>query len=269
MSQPMRKAEVVRRAARGGAGLGAIALGLSRRRPGAAALLAGAGGLAAWAAFSPGHPLYGPILRHGPRVRPRAALTFDDGPGPATGAVLDALAAAGARATFFVLGRQAERHPELVRRIHAEGHQLASHGYDHGILVYRGPGHVSDQLRRTQDAVARACDADVLSRLFRTPHGFRGPLTWAAARRSGYRMAAWSAGVFDTADPGSEEIARRVARALSPGAIVLLHDADGWEPDRVRSQTAEALPAISRTARSRGLALVTMDDLVSEPAGSG
>jgi peptidoglycan/xylan/chitin deacetylase (PgdA/CDA1 family) len=76
-------------------------------------------------------------------------------------------------------------------------------------------------------------------------------------------MAAWSAGVFDTAEPGPAAIARRTTRALAPGAIILLHDADGWAPERPRQQTAEALPEICRAARVRGLELVTLEELVA------
>jgi peptidoglycan/xylan/chitin deacetylase (PgdA/CDA1 family) len=219
-----------------------------------------AAGATGWAAFAPNHPALGPVLTRGPR-RARAALTFDDGPGPSTPLVLDALAAAGVQATFFVLGRQVERHADVVRRTVAEGHQLASHGYDHGILVFRGADYLADQLRRTEAAVADAVGEDVLTRLFRAPHGFRGPLTWPTARALGYRMVGWTRGVFDSAEPGAATIADRAARGLAPGAVILLHDADGWAPERSRRQTAEALPAICRAARSRGLALVTMDGL--------
>ena len=263
MTDPMRKGQTVGRAAVVGAGLLATAGLLAGRRPGLAAGLVGAGALAAWAAFTPNLRVFGPVVSHGPRSRPRAALTFDDGPGPATPAVLDALAREDVRATFFVLGRQARRHPEIVRRIAAEGHQLANHGDDHGILLFRGPGHVAGQLRRTEDAVREACGDDVLSRLFRAPHGYRTPITWAAARRLGYRMAGWTQGVFDSAEPGTAVIADRAARALRPGAVILLHDADGWDPAGDRRQTAEALPEIIRAARERGLALVRMDELAA------
>jgi len=262
MTDPMRKAQAVRRAVGVGLGVAAVAGGLGRRSRPAGAVLAAAGGVAGWAAFTPNHPAMGPVIRRGPRA-PRAALTFDDGPGPATPLVLDALAAAGVRATFFVLGRQAQRHAATLRRAVEEGHQLASHGYDHGILVFRGTRHLADQLHRTEAAVADAVGADVLTRLFRAPHGFRGPFTWPAARALGYRMVGWTRGVFDSADPGVEAIAERAARGLEPGAVILLHDADGWAPERSRRQTAEALPAICRAARSRGLSLVTMDALVS------
>jgi peptidoglycan/xylan/chitin deacetylase (PgdA/CDA1 family) len=262
MTQPMRKGQAVHRAAWVGVGVAVAAAALARRRPIAAAAGAAGAAAAGAAAFMPGNPALGRAISRGPRDRPRMALTFDDGPGPSTAAVLDALAAAGAQATFFVLGRQAERHPELVRRIVADGHQLANHGYDHGVLIFRGARHVADQLRRAELATDAAAGPGAMSRLFRAPHGFRGPATAIGARRAGYRMAAWTCGVFDTAEPGPAVIARRAARALEPGAILLLHDADGWAPERPRQQTVDALPEICLAARARGLELVTLDRLV-------
>ena len=262
MTDPMRKGQAVSRAVAVGAGLAAASAALAASRPRSRPE-------PCWPRPpSPPGPPSPPTAgrsarcwRAAPATVPRAALTFDDGPGPSTAAVLDALEREGVRATFFVLGRQARRHPDLVRRIAAGGHQLASHGDDHGILVFRGPGHVAAQLRRTEDAVRQACGEGALSRVFRAPHGFRGPQTWPAVRRAGYRMAGWSRGVFDSAEPGAGVIADRAARALRPGAVILLHDADGWDPARGRPQTAEALPAIIRAARGRGLSLVTLDEL--------
>jgi peptidoglycan/xylan/chitin deacetylase (PgdA/CDA1 family) len=263
MTTPTTKAQAVRRAVAIGVGVGACAGLIARRRPLLAAGVVAAAGLGAWAAFTPNHPALGRTLHHGPRRAPRAALTFDDGPGPSTPAVLDALAAAGVRATFFVLGRQARAHADLVRRIAAEGHQIASHGDDHGIVVFRSARHVDEQLRRAEEAVAAALGEDRMSRLFRAPHGFRGPGSVRGAARRGYRMAGWSRGVFDSAEPGAAVIVERAERALHPGAIVLLHDADGWDPARERPQTAAAIPGIARAARSRGLELVTLDELVT------
>ena len=88
------------------------------------------------------------------------------------------------------------------------------------------------------------------------------PTTWPRSR-AGYRVAAWTRGVFDTAEPGAAAIARRARRGRSSRAtILLLHDADGWAPERPRQQTADALPEICRAARERGLGLVTLDELV-------
>lgn len=263
VADPMRKNQAVGRAAVIGTAAGVVAAGLaaSGRRAAAAGVVATAGALGA-AAFVPTAPLFGPTVSHGPQFSVQAALTFDDGPGPSTAALLDALAAEGARATFFVLGRQARAYPELVARMHREGHQIASHGYDHGILIFRGPRYVDRQLRDTEQAVLAAAGPGALTRYFRAPHGFRGPATWLAARRRGYRMAAWTTGVWDTAEPGVATIVDRTKAALAPGAVILLHDADGWDPTRARAQTVDAIPGICAAARDQGLALVRFDELV-------
>lgn len=263
MTEPMTKNRTIRRVVAIELAVLAAAATAWRRSPLLAAGIAGTGALGAWAAFRSGSPVFGPVATRGPADAPRAALTFDDGPGPSTAAILDALADEGVHATFFVLGRQARRHPELVRRMHDEGHQVASHGYDHGILVMRGPVHVRDQLTRTEEAVADAAGPGVLTHVFRAPHGFRGPATWASVRSAGYRMAGWTKGVFDSADPGPDVVAQRSARALSPGCILLLHDADGWDPDRPRTHTAAAIPDICAAAREKGLELVTLDELLA------
>jgi len=116
---------------------------------------------------------------------------------------------------------------------------------------------------RTEEAVRDAAGPGVLTRVFRAPHGFRGPGTWPAVRASGYRMAGWTRGVFDSADPGPDVVAERSARALAPGCILLLHDADGWDPDRLRAHTAAAIPDICTAAQEKGLELVTLDQLVA------
>ena len=263
MSTPMNKSQVIA----GTIGVCAAALGLAGRARSTGHTAAAAGVLAgaAWftaGAFAANTPIMGPVAATGPGDRPRAALTFDDGPGPSTPAVLEALQAAGVRATFFVLGAHAVRYPEIVRRIHEAGHQLASHGYDHGILVFRGVRHVRDQLSRTEAAINDAAGADAISPWFRAPHGFRGPATWIGVRSAGYRMAGWTAGVFDTAEPGVQTIVDRCDAALRPGTVVLLHDADGWRTGRARPQTAMALPGICEAARRRGIELVTFTDLL-------
>ena len=102
-----------------------------------------------------------------------------------------------------------------------------------------------------------------MTRLFRAPHGFRGPATalgGAARGLPGGRLDARRLRHGRAGRRGHRAAARR--RALEPGAILLLHDADGWAPERPRQQTADALPEICRAARARGLELVTLDELV-------
>jgi len=258
----MRKSQTVRRAVLLEAGVVAAAALTARRNRRVALALAGAGLIAARGAFGRNSPLYGRVIDHGSRQRNRFALTFDDGPGPSTPDILDALREAGARATFFALGRQVEEYPEVVARIIDEGHELASHGYDHGILVFRGSDHVYDQLVRTEHAVEAAAGIGAMTRFFRAPHGFRGPSTSRAAARLGYRTVGWGTGVFDSAQPGTDVIVERVTEALRPGQIILLHDADGWDPGASRIQTAEALPAICSRARKLGLEPATLSAVI-------
>jgi len=132
-----------------------------------------------------------------------------------------------------------------------------------GILVFRDAAHVRDQLDRTERAVTAIAGPDTMSHLFRAPHGFRGPLTSRAAARAGYRTVGWTTGVFDSAQPGTDVIVDRVTRALRPGGIILLHDADGWNPSASRSQTAAALPAICERARALGLEPSSLNAVLS------
>ena len=183
--------------------------------------------LVTWSAFTPNARLFGRVIGTGFSPDPKVAITFDDGPSPEhTPAVLEALRAAGARATFFVLGRNVRAHPELARMIVAEGHELASHGDDHSLLMFAGPATIAHQFRAAEDAVSEAVGTSV-AQLFRAPHGYRGPFLAPVARRLGYRIVGWTGAIFDTARPGVEVIVDRCANVLAPGAILLLHDGDG------------------------------------------
>ncbi len=225
-----------------------------------AAVVLGVGAVA-FGCFNPNAPFFGKVISGRPIGVPIVALTFDDGPSPeTTPRVLDVLRAANAKATFFVLGKHAELHPELVRRISEEGHEVASHGWTHNLLVFASPRTVRRELEATSRLIER-CGAPT-PKLFRAPHGFRRPHLSREIGQLGMRMVGWSKGVFDTALPGAEVIAERSALAMRPGAILLLHDADG-NGSGDRSQTAEALPAILKAADEKGLRTVTVSELAA------
>ena len=218
----------------------------------------------AWATFTPNARLFGRVIGVGSTPLPMVAITFDDGPSPEwTPGVLDALRDAGARATFFALGRQVRAHPDLARRIVDEGHELASHGDDHSLLVFAGPRAIVHQFRAAETALAEAAGGRA-SKLFRAPHGFRNPLVSAIAGQQGYRMVGWHGAVFDTARPGVDAIVARCRSVLRPGAILLLHDGDGSGQGGDRRQTVEAVPHILASARERGLEPVTVSQLAAE-----
>lgn len=214
-------------------------------------------GTLAWGAFERNSPLFGRVQRRLPGDDPVVALTFDDGPNPeATPAILDALGAEDVRATFFVLGRHADRWPAIVERAAAEGHVIGNHGYHHRKLVWRSPIYVRDDITRGAAAIERSGGAR--PRLFRAPHGQRNPWVSPIARAEGQRTVGWTLGVWDTSRPGSEVIAERVLRGARPASIVLLHDGDGYDPAGDRMQTARAMPRIIRGLRDRGYSFATL-----------
>ena len=222
----------------------------------ASAAVLSAGALA-WGAFERNSPLFGRVQDRLPADDPIVALTFDDGPNPeATPAILDALGAAGVHATFFVLGRHADRWPDLVARTAREGHVIGNHGYYHRKLIWRTPRYVREDITLGTAAIERAGGAR--PRLFRAPHGQRSPWVSPIARAEGQRTVGWTLGVWDTARPGSDVIADRVVRGVRPGSIVLLHDGDGYDPSGDRMQTARAVPAIIRGLRERGFSFATL-----------
>lgn len=216
-------------------------------------------GVAAHGAFHRNSGVFGATLGALPALGRSIALTLDDGPNPtATPLILDVLAERGVRATFFVLGRHAERWPALVERVHAEGHQIGNHGYYHRKLHFRGPAYVRDDIARGTRAIEAAGGGT--PRWFRAPHGFRSPWVNHIAASLGQRTAGWSLGVWDSDNPGVAAIADRAVRGARPGSILLLHDGDGYDPLGDRTQTAAALPRIIDSLRERGFSFAPLPE---------
>jgi peptidoglycan/xylan/chitin deacetylase (PgdA/CDA1 family) len=262
MSTPLGKGQTARRVAALGVLAGGAAMAVGRRHPARGAAIGLGAAAICYAAFRPTNPLLGPVVRSGSRRTPRAALTFDATPSEATVELLDALGDAGVPATFFVAGARVDERPDVLERILAEGHQIASAGYDEGALVLRSPSHVRDQLRRTEDAVSRAAGRDALSRLFRAPYGLRGPATWAAVRSAGYRIVGWTTATRVPEDSSPSYVALRASRSLAPGTVLRLSDG-GLGRHAPTRPSGTALPLICRAAEDRGLELVTLDQLLS------
>jgi peptidoglycan/xylan/chitin deacetylase (PgdA/CDA1 family) len=222
---------------------------------GAAAVVLGG---AAHGAFHRNSPLFGrPITRL--RAPGRAvALTFDDGPNPdATPLILDALAERGVKATFFILGRHAERWPDLVKRVADEGHAIGNHGYHHRKLHFKSPSYVRSDLALGTRAIEAA--SHLHPRLFRAPHGFRSPWVTAIARSLGQRTVGWSLGVWDSDRPGVDAIVDRTVDGVRPGSILLLHDGDGYDLRGDRMQTARAVPVIIDRLHAQGYRFELLD----------
>ena len=181
------------------------------------------------------------------------ALTFDDGPHPqGTPAVLEALAAAGATATFFLVGEQVERFPSLASEIVAAGHEVGNHGYRHRLLLRRSPSALAADFGR-----AAALIGEVTGRapsIYRPPYGVFSWPALAIVRRRGWAPWLWSRWGADwTADATPRSIALKATEGLRAGDVVLLHDADHYSSPGSWRRTAAALPAVLDAVATLGV----------------
>ncbi len=224
-------------------------------------------GLATVATFGSGlvfmrSGLFGrPILGADPtRSDDRLALTFDDGPHPVhTRAVLDLLDARGHRATFFVIGTRAARHPELLAEIVRRGHALGNHTYAHSwATAALSVRRLVADLQRAQ-ATLRAAGCE--PRWFRPPIGIVSPRVNAAARRAGLRLVGWTVSARDGVATRPARALGRLLRGARPGAILALHDA-AEHGDRVPVALL-VLPRLLDELEARKLRSVTIDELLA------
>ena len=200
-------------------------------------------------------------LTRGPWDARGVALTFDDGPDPVTTrAVLDALDVAGVKGTFFVIGRKAEAHPDVVRDILRRGHAVGLHSYAHDRLFsLRSARAVRADLERGIEAIAKI--TGVRPRLFRPPIGHTNPTIARVADDLDLLVIGWSVSARDgTRRARAPEVVARVASQLKGGAIVLLHDAA--ERGDHAPTAARTLPDIVVAARERRLDVVPLADWI-------
>lgn len=192
----------------------------------------------------------GALLLHGARHRPRVYLTFDDGPHPEhTPALLDTLAALGARATFFVVGERAARFPGLVRRMVAEGHEIGNHSYTHSPPERTGARQLVEEAETTASLLG-----DIVGQrpvLFRPPHGKLTAAKLLGLWAAGMNVVLWSNDPKDFACSGPQEALEAIGRCPPMnGDIVLLHDTWPYAP----ALTAELV----RSLRESGLSTHTV-----------
>jgi peptidoglycan/xylan/chitin deacetylase (PgdA/CDA1 family) len=186
------------------------------------------------------------------------ALTFDDGPGPYSDELLSLLRAEGAHATFFLIGNRMQYWPHVAREEVRLG-AVGNHSWSHPRLTQLPRWLVWAELLRTQYTVLQAVGWK--PRMFRAPYELHDAQTDSVAQSLGLLQVFWSAtSGDDLAHPTAKSVARNVIRELRPGAIVLMHDIHPW--------TIQAMPAILRAARERGIRLVSVPELlVLDPPG--
>ena len=228
---------------------------------------AAAAGAVAWAGYAWGAQCALPAVawRRGPAGRHQIALTFDDGPDPAaTPRLLRLLAARGIRATFFLIGERAARHPDLVRAIADAGHEVGNHTWRHRNAWFLPPTTAAREITEGARILA-----DILGRpprLYRPPWGIVNAVALATARRLGLVTVLWSIQHEGLRPRSPAAQLRHVADRLHDGAIVDLHDAPGLPgaPERLLA----TMPGLLDVLEARGYAAIPVGELLAPPSVS-
>jgi peptidoglycan-N-acetylglucosamine deacetylase len=183
------------------------------------------------------------------------ALTFDDGPDPAsTPAFLATLDELGVKATFFMLGSMVRANPGLAAEVSAAGHEIAVHGDEHRSHLFRSPGDVRDDMTRATDTIVETTGQDPA--WFRPPFGTLSNAGLRTARRLRLRPVLWSAWGRDwRADATTAGVTAEIERDLGPGATVLLHDSDRMSAPGSWRTALGSVPALVERCREQGLAV--------------
>jgi peptidoglycan/xylan/chitin deacetylase (PgdA/CDA1 family) len=199
-------------------------------------------------------------------ARGEVAVTLDDGPDPVvTPQVLDILDAYGARATFFCIGTQAERHPALAREIVRRGHSLENHSWHHRHnFSVQGPAGLRREIGEAQDRIAQACG--VRPTCFRAPAGLRNLFLDPVLHSLNLRLVSWTRRGFDTRERDPQTVLQRLTHQLAAGDIVLLHDRHSATMADGRPVVLQALPLLLERLRAAGLRPVTVPQALHAPA---
>lgn len=215
-----------------------------------------AGGAAAPAAvaavsFTPGMATtYSSVRVNGPFI----AITFDDGPHKEhTPRLLDMLKERKIKATFFVIGKNADAFPEIMKRIAAEGHEIANHSWSHPELAKLPQDTIKSEISRTTEAIDRATGRPTT--LLRPPYGAlkTDQREWVRSTW-GYRIILWDVDPLDWRKPGSEVVSQRILTGTKPGSIILAHD--------IHADTVAAMPTTLDQLLARGFQFVTVSELL-------
>ncbi len=207
---------------------------------------------------------YAPVLCHHRRATGCVALTFDDGPSPeTTPLLLDLLAASGAKATFFAVGKRAMQHPELVRSLLAAGHEVANHTLSHDVLLaFRSTRTVREEITGCTRVLA---GLGVATPYLRPPVGIINPRIARVARQEGLTLVNWSLRTGDRGNRKTVGMGEQLARQIRGGDIVLLHDRPPSDQS-VEAWLADIRQLIAGPSNPP-LKFVTLSELIQEERG--
>lgn len=186
---------------------------------------------------------------------PYLAMTFDDGPsGPNTPRLLDMLKERGIKATFFFVGENVAQNPQIVKRIVAEGHEVANHSWSHPQLSKMGDDAVHQELQKTQDAIVAACG--VTPKIMRPPYGAftERQRRWCNGE-FGYKVILWDVDPLDWKVRNAAHVQSEILKQAVAGSIILSHD--------IHKTTVDAMPGTLDALAAKGFKFVTVSQLIA------
>lgn len=183
------------------------------------------------------------------------AITYDDGPGAETNRLLDKLKAKNAHASFMVVAPSAEQHPQLLKRMKAEGHTIGNHTKSHRQLNTLSPAQVSQEIDAGNAAIKKATGQG--TRWVRPPYGATNATVDQVTRDKGVSQALWDVDTVDWKDRNSEHVCSSAVQGARAGSIVLMHD--------IHPTTVDAADCVIDGLRAKGLEPVSLDRLLRTP----
>lgn len=190
-----------------------------------------------------------------PTTRPVVALTFDDGPHPEyTPKLLDILRHHGVRATFYVIGRNVETHPDIARRIVSEGHEIANHSWSHPSLTSLSAARLRQEVESTSAIIEKVTGRRPTN--IRPPYGaINERVRQILFNEHGLDVIMWSVDPLDWKRPGASVVAQRLVEGAAPGGILLAHD--------IHPGTIEAMPETITRLKAKGYGFATVSQLLA------
>jgi len=202
----------------------------------------------------------GRIFWHGPANLKKVALTFDDGPSEYTLRILDILKENNVKATFFVVGKNVDRYPQIFKRIVKDGHVIGNHSYSHPYMFLKSSATIRQEIENTEAVVRKFSDKKMF--LLRTPYGVENPWVFSEAKNHGYTLVKWSVGGSDWRTTNSDKIVKKIVDNVHNGSIINLHDARRLKIHPHCQSTVNALPKIIASLKQKGYQFLTVPQLL-------
>jgi len=193
------------------------------------------------------------------------AVTFDDGPSPVwTPQILEALKQSGIKATFFMIGEQVLKYPDIARRVVAEGHEIGNHSFDHHVLLYYTNDELEKEIIRAEEAIEVV--TGVTTRYFRPPKAWLTDKEKQKIRQMGYKVILWSLNSKDWVTFDDKYIIRYLVKRTRPGDIILFHDSGGVFSIEGgdRHETVLTIPRLVEKLKEKGYKFVTISELLAK-----